>query len=74
MNCPHCTATTIRKRAKKTELGYATFFCAMCRSYVKRVKMRTFSQRKLLLPQFSMLFNEFKSFCNTHARSAFDWH
>lgn len=37
MNCPHCAATTIRKRARKTELGYATFFCSMCR--------RTFNER-----------------------------
>jgi putative transposase len=27
MNCPHCTATSTRERAKKTKLGYATFFC-----------------------------------------------
>ena len=31
MNCPHCAATT-RKRAKKTQLGYATFFCPRCES------------------------------------------
>ncbi|GHO71953.1 hypothetical protein KSC_108450 [Ktedonobacter sp. SOSP1-52] len=27
MKCPHCTATTAKKRAKKTKLGYLTFFC-----------------------------------------------
>ena len=32
MNCPHCAATTTRKRAKKTKFGYATFFCPQCRS------------------------------------------
>ncbi len=37
MNCPYCTASTTRKRAKKTELGYATFFCSACR--------RTFNER-----------------------------
>ena len=37
MNCPYCAAPTIRKRAKKTELGYATFFCSACR--------RTFDER-----------------------------
>jgi putative transposase len=37
MNCSYCMATTIRKRAKKTELGYATFFCTQCR--------RTFNER-----------------------------
>jgi putative transposase len=31
MNCPHCTATVIRKRAKKTKRGYTTFFCPHCR-------------------------------------------
>src|ERR1700688_3023610 len=31
MNCPHCAATTTKKRAKKTKLGYATFFCFHCR-------------------------------------------
>ncbi len=31
MNCPHCTATVTRKRAKKTNLGYTTFFCPNCR-------------------------------------------
>src|SRR5260370_17505147 len=30
MNCPHCTATSTRERAKKTKLGYATFFCPNC--------------------------------------------
>jgi transposase-like protein len=37
MNCPYCVASTTRKRAKKTELGYATFFCSTCR--------RTFNER-----------------------------
>lgn len=32
MNCPHCAATTTRKRAKNTKLGYTTFFCPHCRS------------------------------------------
>src|ERR1700730_1709078 len=32
MNCPHCDATATRKRAKKTKLGYMTFFCSECRS------------------------------------------
>jgi putative transposase len=31
MNCPHCATTTTTKRAKKTKLGYATFFCPHCR-------------------------------------------
>lgn len=31
MNCPYCAATATRKRAKKTKLGYATFFCLHCR-------------------------------------------
>lgn len=31
MNCPHCAATATRKRAKKTKLGYTTFFCLHCR-------------------------------------------
>ncbi len=31
MNCPHCAATTTRKRAKKTKLGYTTFFCPQCK-------------------------------------------
>jgi putative transposase len=31
MNCPHCTETTTQKRAKKTKLGYTTFFCPKCR-------------------------------------------
>jgi putative transposase len=30
MNCPHCTATSTRQRAKKTKRGYATFFCPKC--------------------------------------------
>lgn len=37
MNCPFCTSSTTRKRAKITELGYATFFCPMCK--------RTFNER-----------------------------
>jgi putative transposase len=37
MNCPHCAATTSRKRAKKTKLGYTTFFCLQCK--------RTFNER-----------------------------
>lgn len=32
MNCPHCAATTVRKRVKQTKLGYMTFFCPECRS------------------------------------------
>ena len=31
MNCPHCTAPSPQKRAKKTKLGYPTFFCAQCK-------------------------------------------
>jgi len=31
MNCPYCTATTTKKRMKKTKLGYTTFFCPHCR-------------------------------------------
>ena len=31
MNCPHCAATTTRQRAKKTKLGYTTFFCPQCK-------------------------------------------
>jgi transposase-like protein len=31
MNCPHCTTTSTKKRAKKTKLGYTTFFCPNCR-------------------------------------------
>lgn len=30
MNCPHCTATDIRERTKKTKCGYATFSCLKC--------------------------------------------
>jgi putative transposase len=30
MNCPHCAAITTRKRTKKTQLGYTTFFCPHC--------------------------------------------
>src|SRR5260370_13866527 len=37
MNCPYCAASTTKKRAKKTELGYATFVCSVCR--------RTFNER-----------------------------
>lgn len=32
MNCPHCAAITTKERAKKTKLGYTTFFCPHCRS------------------------------------------
>ncbi|GHO90135.1 hypothetical protein KSF_001830 [Reticulibacter mediterranei] len=32
MICPHCTATVTKKRAKKTKLGYLTFFCPECHS------------------------------------------
>jgi transposase-like protein len=32
MNCPHCAATVTKKRAKKTKLGYLTFFCPQCHS------------------------------------------
>ncbi|SRR5258708_1854044 len=31
MNCPYCATADTRKRAKKTKLGYATFFCPNCR-------------------------------------------
>lgn len=31
MNCPYCAVTTTKKRAKKTKLGYTTFFCPECR-------------------------------------------
>jgi putative transposase len=31
MNCPHCAAPTPKKRAKKTKLGYTTFFCSQCK-------------------------------------------
>lgn len=31
MNCPHCAATSTRKRTKKTKRGSATFFCPNCR-------------------------------------------
>jgi putative transposase len=37
MNCPYCAASTTKKRVKKTELGYATFVCFVCR--------RTFNER-----------------------------
>jgi putative transposase len=32
MNCPHCAATTTKRRVKKTKLGYAIFFCPQCQS------------------------------------------
>src|ERR1700730_10647353 len=32
MKCPHCAAPITKKRAKKTKLGYSTFFCPQCRS------------------------------------------
>ena len=32
MNYPHCATIVTKKRAKKTKLGYATFFCPQCRS------------------------------------------
>lgn len=32
MNCPHCATTATKKRAKKTQQGYTTFFCSQCRS------------------------------------------
>ena len=31
MKCPYCAATTARKHAKKTKLGYLTFFCPKCK-------------------------------------------
>jgi putative transposase len=37
MNCPYCAISTTRKRTKKTELGYVTFFCPTCQ--------RTFNER-----------------------------
>ncbi len=37
MNCPHCAATTSKKRVKKTKLGYTIFFCPPCK--------RTFNER-----------------------------
>jgi len=37
MNCPHCTSTRMKKRAKKTKLGYSLFFCLECQ--------RTFNER-----------------------------
>jgi putative transposase len=37
MKCPYCATSATKRRAKKTELGYATFFCPMCQ--------RTFNER-----------------------------
>jgi putative transposase len=37
MNCPHCAEAMTHTRAKKTKLGYMTFFCPHCR--------RTFNER-----------------------------
>ena len=37
MNCPYGAVSTTRKRAKKTELGYTTYFCPKCQ--------RTFHER-----------------------------
>jgi putative transposase len=37
MSCPYCAATTVKVRAKKTKLGYNTFFCSFC--------CRTFNER-----------------------------
>jgi Transposase and inactivated derivatives len=31
MNCPHCAGTRTKPQAKKTKLGYSTFFCSKCR-------------------------------------------
>ena len=31
MICPPCAIPTPKKRAKKTKLGYATFFCPQCK-------------------------------------------
>src|SRR6202035_1431158 len=31
MICPHCAVPTTKKRAKKTKLGYAPFFCPRCK-------------------------------------------
>lgn len=31
MSCPYCAAPTTKKRAKKTKLGYAIFFCPQCK-------------------------------------------
>jgi putative transposase len=31
MGCRHCTSTTTTERSKKTQLGYRTFQCAVCR-------------------------------------------
>jgi len=33
MNCPYCAVTTTQKRAKKTKLGYLTFFCPKCKRH-----------------------------------------
>jgi putative transposase len=32
MNCPYCSEAMTQKWAKKTKLGYATFFCFQCQS------------------------------------------
>src|SRR5262249_28416255 len=37
MNCPRCTSPNTNERAKKTALGYRTFFCKECK--------RTFNER-----------------------------
>ncbi|MFL5629076.1 MAG: IS6 family transposase [Ktedonobacteraceae bacterium] len=37
MNCPRCAGRRTQKRAKKTKLGYTTFFCLKCQ--------RTFNER-----------------------------
>jgi transposase-like protein len=31
MKCPYCMVPTTKQRARKTKLGYATFFCPGCR-------------------------------------------
>lgn len=31
MNCPYCSVSATKKRTKKTEMGYATFYCTACR-------------------------------------------
>jgi len=30
MNCPHCAGTRTKQRAKKTKLGFSTYFCLEC--------------------------------------------